>query len=182
MGRATIIDDLEVVMRGALPGEVADYARRQISRLGEHVNEPILHTRVRLTYEPDPALDRPVRAQGNVSLKGRMVRAQVAGRDGREAVDLLGDRLREGRARHTPHRGAGRGSRAAPTPEPTAWRNTALAGQRPPYYPRPAHDRRVIRHKSLVPRRATPEQAAWEMDQYDYDFHLYTDADTGRDA
>jgi ribosome-associated translation inhibitor RaiA len=191
MARPTIDDDLEVVVRGELPADIAEYARSQISQLGQYLDEPVFHTRVRLTHEPNPAVGRPVRAQGNVTLKGRMVRAQVAGRSATEAVDLLGDRLKRGLERHARNWQAFRGTKPEPPTVDASlrtlqdeheWRHQTPPADRPPYYPRPVEDRQVIRHKSFTPKRVTADEAAWEMDQLDYDFHLFTDAETARDA
>ncbi|HEY7222826.1 MAG TPA: sigma 54 modulation/S30EA ribosomal C-terminal domain-containing protein [Micromonosporaceae bacterium] len=188
MTRPTITDDLEVVVRGDLPDDIADYARDRIARLGDDIAEPVLHTRIRLTHQPDPGIDRPIRAQANIVLKRRFVRAQVSGRSGPEAVNLLKDRLRERLTRHAPNWEARRGghprgqSAAGPAPEPHEWRHDAQPSQRPPYYPRPPEDRQIIRHKSFTPRRISAEEAAWEMDQLDYGFHLFTDEQTAHDA
>jgi hypothetical protein len=40
----------------------------------------------------------------------------------------------------------------------------------------------LVRHKSVVPQRITPMEAAWVMDAMDYDAHLFVDAETGEDA
>src|SRR5262245_34181478 len=121
MTRPTIVDDLEVVIRGDFPADVADYARQRVSQLGDHINEPVFHTRVRLTHEPDPGLARPVRAQANLSLKGRMLRAQVAGLTGYEAVDRLRERLQELLRRNAQSWQERRGGR--PSAESGEWRH-----------------------------------------------------------
>jgi ribosome-associated translation inhibitor RaiA len=182
MARPTIVDDLEVVVRGDLPRDIADYASSRIAELGDHLTEPVFHTRVRLTHEPNPAVEEPVRAQGNVSLKGRMVRAQVAGRTGQEAVDRLLDRLRQGLSRHARDWEAKRGARTDREGVLQEWRHDAPRADRPPFYPRPIEDRQVIRHKSFTPRRVPPDEAALEMDELDYDFHLFTNTGTARDS
>lgn len=163
-----------------LPEGVVEYARTKIVALVEHLNEPVLHTRIRLTHEPDPAVARPVRAQANLDVNGRLVRAQVAGATGFEAVDLLVDRLRRRLLRFEQHWQARRG--AQPVAEPHEWRHGSEPTHRPPYYPRPVEQRQVIRHKSFSPARLSPAEAAWEMDQMDYDFHLFTESATGTDA
>jgi len=178
MSRPTITDDLQVVLRGDLPEDISEYVRTRIERLGVQLDEPVFHTRVRLTREPNPAFDRPVIAQGNVILKGRLARAQVAGRSPEEAVDLLADRLQGVLSRMKRDWEARRGAR----PEPGQWRSDAQPTQRPPYFPRPVEERELLRHKSFTPRRIPPDEAAFEMDQLDYDFHLFTDAETARDA
>lgn len=174
------VADVEVVVRGEVPDRVVDYARTKIISLAEQLAEPVLHARVRLAHQPDPSVARPVRAQANLDLDGRLVRAQVAGATGAEAVDLLVERLRHRVVRLKQHWQARRGAR--PVTEPHEWRHGSEPAHRPPYYPRPVEERQLIRHKSFSPPRISPDEAAWEMDQMDYDFHLFTEAATGSDA
>jgi ribosome-associated translation inhibitor RaiA len=180
MARVTTVNDIDVTLRGDVPEEAANYARDRIPALGDELEVPILFTRVRLTHATDPSFDRPYRAQGNLIFKGRLVRAVVAGRTAHESVDLLYDRLRNQLVRHKPHWESRRGSR--PSPEPNEWRRISEPAHRPSHFPRPADEREVIRHKAFAPQRINPDEAAWEMDQLDYDFHLFTDEQTARDA
>ena len=175
-----MVDDFEVVLRGDLPADVAEYAQDRITQLDDHLDEPVFHTRVRLTHESNPAFDRPFVAQANVHLKNRMVRAQVAGRKAYEAIDRLRERLQANLARHTLHWNARRGG--MPSAEPNEWRRIEEPTHRPTYFPRPAEEREVIRHKSFTPRRISPADAADEMEQLDYDFHLFTDEQTALDS
>jgi hypothetical protein len=123
---------------------------------------------------------RPVRAQANIDVNGRLVRVQVAGATGMEAVDLLVDRLRHRLAEAARHWEAQRGGK--PSAQPHEWRHGEEPTHRPPYYPRPVEEREVLRHKSFTPARISPAEAAWEMDRMDYGFHLFTEAQTGGDA
>lgn len=180
MARQTTVNDIDVVLRGDLPPEVADYARQRIPALGDELELPILFTRIRLTQETNPAFDRPIRAQANLVLRGRLMRAVVAGRSGEEAVDLLYDRLRSQLVRRDPDWESRRGS--MPSGEPHEWRRLSEPTHRPSYFPRPVEEREIVRHKSFTPRRISPDEAAAEMDQFDYDFHLFTDEQTAQDA
>jgi ribosome-associated translation inhibitor RaiA len=174
------VADIEIVVRGDLPDSVVEYARNKITMLCERLDERVLSARVRLTHQPDPAVGRPMRAQANLDVNGRLVRAQVAATTGSEAVDLLVDRLRRRLRRLAQHWEAQRGRR--PSPEPQEWRHGAEPTHRPPYYPPPVDERQIVRHKAFTPARISPAEAAWEMDQMDYDFHLLTEAETGVDA
>jgi len=174
------VNDIDVILRGDLSEDVADYARDRIPALGDELEVPILFTRIRLTHETNPAFDRPIRAQANLVLKSRVVRAVVAGRSGHEAVDLLYDRLRQQLVRRDPDWESRRGTR--PSAEPNEWRRISEPAQRPSHFPRPVEEREVIRHKSFAPRRISPDEAVAEMEQLDYDFHLFTDEQTARDA
>jgi hypothetical protein len=133
-----------------------------------------------LTHQPDPAVARSVRAQANVDVDGRLARVTVAATTGHEAVDLLVDRLRQRLVRMAQHWEALRGQR--PSAEPHEWRHGGEPTHRPPYYPRPLEERQLVRHKSFSPARVSPAEAAWEMDQMDYDFHLFTEDETGEEA
>lgn len=172
--------DVELVVRGEVGERAVDYARTKVIGLAEHLEEPLLHARIRLTHQPDPAVARPVRAQANLDVDGRLVRAQVAGATATEAVDLLVERLRHRLVRSKQHWQARRG--AQPVAEPHEWRHGSEPTHRPPYYPRAVEERQLIRHKSFSPARTDPGEAAWEMDQMDYDFHLFTEGTTGQDA
>lgn len=180
MARASDVADVEVVVRGDLPDGIVGYATDKIIKLAERVDGPLLHARIRLTHQPDPAVARPVRAQANLDVNGRLVRAQVAGATGMEAVDLLADRVRTRLAEVARHWETRRG--AQPSGRPHEWRHGEEPTHRPPYYPRPVEEREVLRHKSFSPARISPAEAAWEMDRMDYDFHLFTEAQTGGDA
>ncbi len=174
------VSDVEIVVQGDLPESVTEYARDKVIALAEHLATPVLHARIRLTHQPDPAVARPVRAQANLDVNGRLVRAQVAATNGHEAVDLLVDRLRNRLVRLSQHWEALRGRR--PSAEPHEWRHGAEPTHRLPYYPRPVEERQLIRHKSFAPARISSSEAAWEMDHMDYDFHLFTEDETGGDA
>jgi ribosome-associated translation inhibitor RaiA len=174
------VSDVEIVVQGDLPETVTDYARDKVTAVAAHLTTPVLHARIRLTHQPDPAVARPVRAQANLDVNGRLVRAEVAATTGHEAVDLLVDRLSNRLVRLAQHWEALRGRR--PSPEPHEWRHTAKPTHRRPYHSRPSEDRQLIRHKSFTPARISPSEAAWEMDRMDYDFHLFTEDETGGDA
>jgi hypothetical protein len=177
--RSAEVADVEVIVRGELPKAAAERARRKVARLLERLGDPVLHTRIRLTHQADPAVAHPVHAQANLDLGGRVVRVQVAASTGNEAVDLLVERLRGRMTRLKQHWQVRRGG--VPAASPHEWRHGDVPTHRPPYYPRPIEQRQIIRHKSFSATRTTPDEAAWEMYRMDYDFHVFTEA-TGRDA
>ncbi|HEX6498893.1 MAG TPA: sigma 54 modulation/S30EA ribosomal C-terminal domain-containing protein [Micromonosporaceae bacterium] len=172
--------DVAVSVRGDLPNGIVGYARRKIAAVADWTDQPILYARVRLTQQPDPAVALPVRAQVNLDVNGRLLRAQVAAATGYAAVDLLQETVRQRLARFAQHWQARRG-RWPEAGSPT-WRHGAPRTQRPPYYPRPEEEREIVAHKSLAPSRLTAADAAWEMDAMDYDFYLFTEVDTGQDS
>jgi Sigma 54 modulation/S30EA ribosomal protein C terminus len=141
---------------------------------------PVLFARVKLTMSADPAVERPAIAQVNIDLNGRLIRAQAAGATMREAIHHACDRLRA-RLEHAARTWASlRGGQ--PVPARGEWRHRSLPAPRLPYFPRPAEERAVMRHKSYTLAHLTPDEAAADAGLLDYGFHLFTEKSTGEDA
>jgi ribosome-associated translation inhibitor RaiA len=157
--RAAIVDVLEKVLTG-------------------HVDD-VVHARVRLEHASDRNRVRPTTVRAVLDLKGATIRADVAADTARAAIDGLESRLRA-QLRHrverradAHHRGPARnGSR----------RDGSSVGDRPAHYPRPPEERQIVRHKSVAPAWSSVEEALFDLRSMDYDFYLYDDAVTGRDA
>jgi ribosome-associated translation inhibitor RaiA len=178
--RVAAVADMRTVVRGDIPATAVSEAEKKIRAVTRYASEPVLHARIRLTRSGDPARELPVIIQVNLDVNGRLVRAQVAARSAHEAIDLVHDRVRrrlEGLARDWQARRGG-----MPTAEPHEWRHGRQPARHPDHYPRPAEDRQVVRHKTYELATATPDEAAFDMDLMDYEFHLFTDAGCGRDA
>lgn len=171
---------VEVMAVGDIPADARADATAKIGALGRYTDEPILRCRVRLSRSNDPAVARPVIAQGNVDVNGRLLRVQVAADSAHEAVALLEARLRRKLAQMARHWEARRG--AMPEATPREWRHTTVPTHRPSFYPLPEQERQVVRHKTYEPARATPDEAAFDMDMLDYDFQLFTDSESGQDS
>ena len=165
--------DIVVTTHGELPG-AADYVREKLGKLPRFSHRPVRQVRVKLTKHHDPAVERPVVAQANVDVDGRLVRAQVEGETVREAVDRLEDRLRRRLQRVAEHWEARRGRRAVAG----EWRRDSEPTHRPKYFPRPREERRVVRRKSYSMAPCSVDEAAVEMEMLDYDFHLFTEKGT----
>ncbi|MFW6205448.1 MAG: sigma 54 modulation/S30EA ribosomal C-terminal domain-containing protein [Actinomycetota bacterium] len=171
---------VELEAEDGFPENVQDRARTKIDELTRYTPEPILHARVRLSRSHNPAVERPVIAQANLDVNGRLLRAQVSAPTGYEAVDELDQRLRRQLRRMARHWEAKRGAR--PKPEPNEWRHISAPTERPPHYPLPEHERRVVRHKTFGPGLATPDEAVFDLDMLDYEFYLFTEEETGQDS
>lgn len=167
---------IDVTTHGRLPG-AADYARDKIGGVIRLAHRRVLHARVRLTEHSDPAVNRPVIAQANLDVDGRLVRAQVQGVNAREAIDRLAARLRQRLERTAEHSEARRGAR--PVKLPHEWRHQSEPSHRPGYFPRPVDERRVVRRKSPAPHTCTVDEAAFDMEVLDYDFYLFTETGSG---
>ncbi|MGF7125108.1 ribosome hibernation promotion factor [Rhodococcus sp. AG1013] len=170
---------IEVTKHGDLPG-AEDYVNYKIGGLGRLAHRPLLSAHVKLTKYTDPALEKPVLAQANLDADGKTVRAQAAGPNTRETVDKLEARLRRQLERAAEHWEAKRGK--GPSAEPHEWRHISEPTHRPDYFPRPEAQRKIVRHKAYTLATCTIDEAAFDMDMLDYDFHLFTEEGTGRDS
>jgi sigma 54 modulation/S30EA-like ribosomal protein len=171
--------ELRVELTGELPSGAYAIARKKIAATTLHAHEPVRFARVRVTRNPDPS--DLVIAQANLDIDGRLVRTQVAAPTMCEAVDLLAARLQtrlELRALRWDNSRHGR----VLTGASHEWRPDASPVRRPPYFPRPPQDRKIVRHKAVRLARCTVDEAAAAMADRDYDFHLFTECDTGQDS
>ncbi|MGW3264272.1 ribosome hibernation promotion factor [Streptomyces sp. NPDC001056] len=172
--------EIQVETQGQMPPGAVEYAREKVGALTGRTREPVLYARVKLTHMANPAVERPAIAQANLDVNGRPVRAHVAATAMHEAVDRLQDRLAVRLKRLEEHWEARRGK--TPVPDPHEWRHGSEPTHRPDYFPRPAEDRQVVRHKSYSLALESPDEAAFELESMDYDFHLFTDMGTGEDS
>jgi len=166
--------------RGAVPDDMAGFAVQQLNSLLRAASEPVLLARVKLTMSADPAVERPAIAQMSVDLNGRLVRAQATGETMREAVEHACDRLRTRLQRAARNWEAFRGGR--PVPGSGEWRHQSQPTRLLPYFPRPAGERAIVRHKSYALTRQTPDEAVADAELMDYDFYLFTEESTGEDC
>jgi ribosomal subunit interface protein len=170
---------IQVTTRGPVTRRAEEYAVEKIRRLGRFADREVLMARVTLTEETNPAVERHAVAKASLDVSGRVLRAHVAAEAMDEAVDALEERLRRQLERLSEERGPHRGSGE---PEPGEWRHSYLPSRRPPYFPRPVEERQVVAHKSFALATMLPDEAVYEMEALDYDFFLFTDAETGEDA
>jgi hypothetical protein len=167
--------------QGEVSADAIDYARQRIGHLATRIDEPISFARVKLSMAADPARSRPAIAQASFEINGRPVRAHVAGHEMREAVDLLQRRLADQIAHRAQHLEALR--RQSPgQAEPGEWRRGDLPSVRPESFDRPVDQRQLVRHKSFVAAEENLDEAIFEMEQLDYDFHLFRDIDSREDS
>ena len=174
----TTVAQVHTETRGDVSRHSVRFAADRVGSLLAWASEPVLFARIKLTMTADLAVQRPAIAQVTVDLNGRPLRAQAEGRIMHEAVDHACDRLRVQLLRAARHWEAVRGGR--PVPTSGEWRHQSPPARRLPYYPRPADERDVVRHKSYALDRETPEEAVAEAELMDYHFHLFTEASTGQ--
>ena len=172
--------DVDVTLRGEVPDGARALAEEKIGGLDRYVNTRFLRGRVVLRMEANPRIERPARAEGEVLLDGRMIRASVAGFDMTTAVDQLARRL-ERQLRSFVERRVGERDRGSSSP-PGEHRHGDHASVRPGYFPRPPEERELVRTKSFAIGEMDAVEAAAEMEMLDHDFYLYRDVDEEVDA
>ncbi len=158
---------VEVTLRGSIPLRARDYADEKISALMHLARWPVLSARVKLSRTHHRAGDEHVVAEGTLDVNGRPVRAQVAAASSHEAIDFMQDRLRRKLSQLGKH------------PARLGGRDRT---RKPAYGDVAVGEREVVRHKAYEPATATPEEAAFDMELMDYDFQLFTDAESGWDS
>lgn len=156
------------------------YASTRILALADNVEEPILFARVRLGREADPARTRRATAQVTLDVNGDAVRAHVAAHTLHEAIDLVAQRLRDRIEHRSEHRTSVR--HLGELPGAGQWRHADRATERPRHFLRPVEDRQLVRHKTFSVDELTPDEAVFDMEMLDYDFHLFCDLATGTDS
>jgi ribosomal subunit interface protein len=113
--------EVEVTSRGEVTEQAKEAARAKVGRLDRVVKGPVLGARVVLVQERNPRIERPARAEGEVNLAGRPVRARADAPAMEAAVDELAERLQRA-LRHAVERMITR-QRVPPTSPPGEWRH-----------------------------------------------------------
>lgn len=171
---------VEVQVRGEVPEADVAYVTQKVEHVMGVANQSVLSARAVLTMAPDPAIERPARAEASLDVNGTQVRAHALASDMTGAIDLLEDKLRKNlvqlqdRAR-TRHRWIGVASGEG-------WRRGTLPTAREGYYPRPPEEREIVRRKTFAMAPMTPDEAAYEMEMLGHDFYLFTDSTSGKEA
>ncbi len=171
---------VDVTARGNVPSGTQQLARTKLGRLDEVVKGPILYSRAVLIQEPNPRLERPARAEAEVDLQGRLVRARVAAATMDTAVHELVEHLTRQLRRHVDSL-ADR-QRVAPEPLTGEWQHGSWTPPRPRCFPRPPAEREILRRKSFAVGSMSVAEAATYLGELDHDFFLFRDADTDADA
>jgi ribosome-associated translation inhibitor RaiA len=171
---------LTLVADDGVGGEARAHARDVLERLARSARRPVLGAKIVLRILRDPALERPAVVKATLQVGSRHVRAHVAAATLVEAVDMVERRLRRNLERLEELERTRR--RETGVSGPGEWRHGDLPTSRPERYPRPAGERELVRRKTFASVPVTPEEAAREMAALDYDFFLFTNADTGDES
>lgn len=170
--------EIAVHTNGPVDPTLVDYGLDKVRALLRLAPGPVLHARLDLVAERNPAQERPAVAKAAFDVDGRAVRAHAEARTMREAIDLVEARLRA-RVDRLAHRAEAEHLRYR---EPEQWRHLDPATPRPPYFPRATEDREIVRTKTFTAGAETAEEAAFEAELLDHDFHLFTDVESGKEA
>jgi ribosomal subunit interface protein len=172
--------NIEVTARGKVSRRVRAEARRKLDRLEGFSKGPVLGARVVLIQEPNPRIPLPARAEAEINLQGRLVRARAAAPSMEAAVDDVAERLQRQLRRYVDRLLTF--EREPTTPPPGEWSHHTWSPPRPPVFVRPVEDRRIIRRKSFAFDPTSVEQAVDALEDLDHDFFLFHDADADVDA
>jgi len=85
--------NIEVTAGGNVSNRARAEARKKLDRLEGFSKEPVLGARVVLIQEPNPRIPLPARAEAEINLQGRLVRARAAASSMEAAVDDVAERL-----------------------------------------------------------------------------------------
>lgn len=173
-------DEIAVIAHGKVSEDEIEYLRDRVRNVLAKITEPVLFSRAKLTLASDPAQARPAIAQAVLDVNGDLVRAQVAAETPQVAADLLQRRLRDKLEHRSQRRSALRKRPGVPTTG--EWRHGDLPTHRPDYFNRPPAERQLVRRKTYAIDELNPDEAVFEMEQLDYDFHLFRDLASGQDA
>lgn len=155
---------------GVLPTDLADRARSRIGIVLAGIASAV-PARLRFTRLTHSGLVRPIVAELNVELRGRLLRTQVSGATVDDAIEALA--VRAGR-RIAVARGRGR------------WPDDAGSdgrwGHRPEHLLLPPWERWLVKEKKIRPDVLPATAAAVAAEWLDVDEHLFIEATTGRAA
>ncbi len=172
---------MTILTHGQVDEDDVAYVRHRVARLMAGAEEPVLHARVKLAVTPHRSMERPATAQGSLDIGGRVLRGHVAAHSLTEAIDLLVDRLSY-KLEHEYERTRVLKRHAALEPGSGEWRHGDLPAHRPSYFDRPVEERQLVRHKAFAASEETVDEAALDLDQLDYGFHLFHDLDSREDS
>lgn len=172
------VSEPAVVVRGEVPEEMVDYARRKFVALLTDAPVPVLRAELRLEHRPDPARERPDYAEATIDLDGTPARAHRHAATMSEAIDRTFSRLQRRveaaaerpQARQLRHRDLG------------SWHHEDQPAERPHFFARPVDERVLVRRKTFAPHSESIEAALFDLEVLDHDFFLFVHDETDREA
>ncbi len=178
--RQVLPEDVIVTLRGSVPAGIIEHAKEQVSHAARLSGRDVLEATVTLTERTNPSIVEPSRVEVVFNISGTPVRAEADAPTMAQAIDGVVDRL-ERRIVDLVNRWDDR-SRWLHEPSDGQWRRGAPPTERPEHFPRPVDERDVVRRKTFAVSPTTAQEAAYDMEALEHDFHLFTDVDTGAPA
>lgn len=172
--------EVQVTVRGDVSEAMRDYAARKVREVYRYTTEPVRSAHVVLTQTADPARERSAVVEAGLEYDATSVRAQAGASEMDAAVELVADRLQRAVLRH--HNRDLTRHRWLAEPEAHEWRHGATPAAHLPHFRRPVETREVVRRKAFDLTPMTIDEAAFDMEQMDYEFYLFVDTGSGRDA
>lgn len=172
--------NIEVTARGEVSDRAREQAREKLGELEQFAKGPILGARAVLIQEPNPRIPMSARAEAEVDLQGRVIRARAAAPSMDAAVDDVAERLQRHLRRYLERLITRQREPAQPTPG--EWSHRSWSPPRPPTFVRPVEEREIIRRKSFAFGAMSVGDAADALTDLDHDFFLFHDVETNADA
>jgi ribosomal subunit interface protein len=172
--------NIEITARGEVSDEARQHVRERLAQLERFVKGPIVGARVVLIQERNPRIPMPARAEAEVDLQGRLVRARAVAPTMDAAIDDLAERLQRHLRRYV-ERLVTRQREPAQAPA-GEWSHRSWSPPRPLTVVRPDEEREILRRKSFAVGPMSIEQAADALEDLDHDFLLFHDDGTDADA
>lgn len=172
--------DIQVTFRGPISDELHASARREIAKAVEVTKGPVLSARVVVKQETAPHVEVPARAEAEIVLPGRTVRARSVAASPAAAVDDVAERLRDRISGSVDRILSAR--RIPAEHEPGRWRHANFSPSRPQHTMRPVAERTILRRKSFALHPMSEVEAAAEIEALDHDFFLFGDLEAACDA
>jgi ribosomal subunit interface protein len=160
--------------------QARDQAREKVGELERFAKGSILGARAVLIQEANPRIPAPARAEVEVDLQGRVIRARAAAPSMDAAVDDVAERLQRHLRRYL-ERLVTR-EREPAQPPAGEWSHRAWSPPRSPTFVRPVEEREIIRRKSFAFGPMSVDEAADDLEDLDHGFFLFHDAETDADA
>lgn len=178
--RQVLPEDVIVTLRGPVAHQMIEPAKEQVAHAARLSGRDVLDATVTLIQRTNPAISEPSRAEVVFNISGTPVRAEADAPTTAQALDRVVDRL-ERRIVDLVNRWDDR-SRWGHVTQDGQWRHGNTPTERPTQFPRPADEREVVRRKTFAVAPTTPQEAAYDMETLEHDFHLFTDVSTGLPA
>jgi ribosome-associated translation inhibitor RaiA len=167
-----------VIVRGDVPPEMVDYARKKLLAIVADAAVAVLDVELRLDHHADPAHDRPNRVEVSVDHDGMRVRAHSNAPTMSEAVDRALKRLR----RRIEANGERPQSRRLRHRDLESWHHEDRTVRVAPARADRVDEREVVRRKTFALHAESIEEALFDLEVLDHDFFLFVHDETGTEA